>query len=165
MALLTCSKRPASASAGSPRGDAAAYAGLIGDPEVMRFIGDGSPAPAERAAEEIAALNARYDRDGFGVLGIERRADARLLGRAGFYVWDRRDWSGGRPRGRDRPVGAREGVRAPSAVAFRAVELELDPPQPEAVAEAIAEALAGAGGPPPVDPWWRAGIEDALHGE
>ena len=45
------------------------------------------------------------------------------------------------------------------------MELELDPPQPEPVAQAIAETLAGAGGAPPVDPWWRAGIEDALHGE
>jgi hypothetical protein len=45
------------------------------------------------------------------------------------------------------------------------VELELDPPQPEPVAEAIAEALAEADGAPSVDPWWRAGIDENLHGE
>jgi hypothetical protein len=45
------------------------------------------------------------------------------------------------------------------------VELELDPPQPEPVAEAIAEVLAGAGGAPPVDPWWRAGVDENLRGE
>lgn len=45
------------------------------------------------------------------------------------------------------------------------MELELDPPQPEPVAEAIAEELAGPAGAPPVDPWWRAGIEETLRGE
>jgi hypothetical protein len=37
---------------------------------------------------------------------------------------------------------------------------ELDPPQPEPVAEAIAEALAEPA--PAPDPWWQAGIEEAL---
>jgi hypothetical protein len=45
------------------------------------------------------------------------------------------------------------------------VELELDPPQPEPVAEAIAEALAAADDAPSVDPWWRAGVYENLHGE
>jgi hypothetical protein len=40
------------------------------------------------------------------------------------------------------------------------MELELDPPQPEPVAEALAEALVA----PPMgpDPWWQGGIEEAL---
>jgi hypothetical protein len=37
---------------------------------------------------------------------------------------------------------------------------ELDPPQPEPVAEAIAAALAEAPAAP--DPWWQAGIDEAL---
>ncbi|HEX3807080.1 MAG TPA: hypothetical protein VHV52_09910 [Gaiellaceae bacterium] len=40
------------------------------------------------------------------------------------------------------------------------METELDPPQPEPVAEAVAEALAAP--PPAPDPWWQAGIEEAL---
>jgi hypothetical protein len=40
------------------------------------------------------------------------------------------------------------------------VEAELDPPQPEPVARAVAEALAAAEGGR--DPWWEAGIEDNL---
>jgi hypothetical protein len=40
------------------------------------------------------------------------------------------------------------------------METELDPPQPEPVAEVVAEALAAP--PPAPDPWWQAGIEEAL---
>jgi len=40
------------------------------------------------------------------------------------------------------------------------VSTETDPPQPEAVVRAIAEALH-ADEPAP-DPWWRAGIEESL---
>jgi hypothetical protein len=39
-------------------------------------------------------------------------------------------------------------------------ELELRPEQPPAVERALAELLDGSR--PPVDPWWRAGIEEAL---
>ena len=44
------------------------------------------------------------------------------------------------------------------------MDVELEPPQPEPVAEAIAAAL-GQAGPPAADPWWRAGIEESLRGE
>ena len=40
------------------------------------------------------------------------------------------------------------------------MDVELDPPQPAPVAEVVAEALAD--GPPEPDPWWRAGIDEAL---
>ncbi|HVU79596.1 MAG TPA: hypothetical protein VHC67_18630 [Gaiellaceae bacterium] len=42
------------------------------------------------------------------------------------------------------------------------MDVELDPPQPEEVARAIAAELAlpEAGAP---DPWWRAGIDEALQ--
>ena len=46
----------------------------------------------------------------------------------------------------------------------RPVDVELDPPQPEPVAEAIADALA-LDGRSVVDPWWRAGIEENLRGD
>jgi hypothetical protein len=39
-------------------------------------------------------------------------------------------------------------------------ELELRPEQPPAVVDAVAELLRDER--PPVDPWWRAGIDDAL---
>jgi hypothetical protein len=40
------------------------------------------------------------------------------------------------------------------------MEVELDPPQPDEVVRAVAELLAETHAEP--DPWWRAGIEDAL---
>jgi hypothetical protein len=43
------------------------------------------------------------------------------------------------------------------------VDLELSPAQPDAVASAIGALVA----PPPdqVDPWWQAGLDDALSDE
>jgi hypothetical protein len=40
------------------------------------------------------------------------------------------------------------------------VDLELTPPQPPAIEQALAAALAEA--TPEPDPWWEAGLEDAL---
>jgi hypothetical protein len=40
------------------------------------------------------------------------------------------------------------------------MEPDLDPPQPEPVARAVAEALAVAEGGP--DPWWEAGMKENL---
>jgi hypothetical protein len=40
------------------------------------------------------------------------------------------------------------------------VSTDTQPPQPKEVTRAIAEALAGA--EPVPDPWWQAGIEEAL---
>jgi hypothetical protein len=40
--------------------------------------------------------------------------------------------------------------------------LELDPAQPEAVAAAVERLLAGARAA--VDPWWAAGVAEALRG-
>jgi RimJ/RimL family protein N-acetyltransferase len=75
--------------------DAAAYLALISDTEAMRFVSSGRPPTAPEAAQSISTINARYEKDGFGVLGIEHRAEARLIGRVGFWVWDRTNWTGG----------------------------------------------------------------------
>ena len=40
------------------------------------------------------------------------------------------------------------------------MDVELDPPQPPEIARAIAEAAAERA--PAADPWWQAGIEEAL---
>ena len=47
-----------------------------------------------------------------------------------------------------------------SALAFGSVDVETTPPQPDEVARELAEALAEER--PAVDPWWRAGVEEAL---
>jgi hypothetical protein len=41
------------------------------------------------------------------------------------------------------------------------VSVELDPPQPDEVTRAVGELVEGE--PRSVDPWWRAGIEEALE--
>jgi hypothetical protein len=41
------------------------------------------------------------------------------------------------------------------------MEVDLTPPQPAEVAEAVASAL-DAGAEAQADPWWRAGIEESL---
>ena len=42
-------------------------------------------------------------------------------------------------------------------------QIELSPPQPPAVVRAVAAALASGGDA--VDPWWQAGLEEALAEE
>jgi hypothetical protein len=42
------------------------------------------------------------------------------------------------------------------------VDVELTPEQPPEVAAAIAAALA-SGGQPAADPWWQAGVDEALE--
>jgi hypothetical protein len=41
------------------------------------------------------------------------------------------------------------------------MELELDPPQPPEVLRTLGVLLAASGKPP--DPWWQAGLDDALE--
>ena len=40
------------------------------------------------------------------------------------------------------------------------MDVETEPPQPEPVVEAIADALAEAAHEP--DPWWQSGLDEAL---
>jgi RimJ/RimL family protein N-acetyltransferase len=63
----------------------------VSDPEVMRWIG---AEPGDRAAA-VAAVErwlARWEADRVGHFAIERKGDGRVLGRAGFLVWDRSTW-------------------------------------------------------------------------
>jgi len=66
---------------------------LFGDPEVMRFIGDGRPGDRATARTSLERIRSRWVADGFGQLTIERREDGRFLGRTGVLVWDRSRWA------------------------------------------------------------------------
>jgi hypothetical protein len=44
------------------------------------------------------------------------------------------------------------------------VPLELDPPQPDPVVDAIARLLDGGDRDVGADPWWEAGLAEALRG-
>jgi ribosomal-protein-alanine N-acetyltransferase len=74
--------------------DATAAGELLGDPEVMRFLG-GETVPQERWSAVVEKWAERWAENDCGPFVIERRADRRLVGRAGILVWDTRTWTHG----------------------------------------------------------------------
>jgi RimJ/RimL family protein N-acetyltransferase len=71
--------------------DASAAAELLGDPEVMRFLG-GRTVPPEHAPAIVAKWVERWEQNGMGPFLIERREDRCFVGRTGILVWDARTW-------------------------------------------------------------------------
>jgi RimJ/RimL family protein N-acetyltransferase len=67
------------------------------DPEAMRFIGDGSTTDGAGAEEAIGRWLERWQSWEIGMFVVERREDARVLGRAGFLRWDPETWEIGGP--------------------------------------------------------------------
>jgi RimJ/RimL family protein N-acetyltransferase len=65
------------------------------DPAVMRLVGAGLPLRRDEIEVMIERISQRFDQDGFGQLGVERRADGRLIGRAGLLAVDPVTWQGG----------------------------------------------------------------------
>lgn len=65
---------------------------LLGDPEVMRFLG-GAPVPPEHWDAVVAKWIARWQANGLGAFVLRRRDDGRFVGRAGILVWDTRTWT------------------------------------------------------------------------
>jgi RimJ/RimL family protein N-acetyltransferase len=63
---------------------------LLGDPEVMRFIGGTAPPEAWEGIVERWLV--RWEANGFGPFIVERRDDGRFVGRVGMHVWDTRTW-------------------------------------------------------------------------
>jgi ribosomal-protein-alanine N-acetyltransferase len=73
--------------------DAKALHAMFGDPEVMRYIGDGSTLTPAKTKAWIEKALARWKADGFGHFVIEK--DRKVIGRAGFLVWDPDEWKTG----------------------------------------------------------------------
>jgi ribosomal-protein-alanine N-acetyltransferase len=73
--------------------DAKALHAMYGDPEVMRYIGDGSTLTPAKTRAWIEKALARWKADGFGHFVIEK--DRKVIGRAGFLVWDPDEWKTG----------------------------------------------------------------------
>jgi len=76
-------------------GDRDAYAEIWGDPEVVRYLGDGSPVPPHRVPAAIDAMLAHWERYGVGLFSVVRKEDERMIGRTGFLVWDPESWANG----------------------------------------------------------------------
>jgi RimJ/RimL family protein N-acetyltransferase len=66
--------------------DLAPMADINADPEVMRWIGDGSVLDLDATAEEIERWEDEWDEEGFGVFAVELLASGELAGFAGLSV-------------------------------------------------------------------------------
>jgi RimJ/RimL family protein N-acetyltransferase len=72
--------------------DLDAWTAMLADPEVSRFLGP--PLDTRGAvAAHLDRARERHAADGFGLLAAVRKADGRVIGRAGFLVWDTRTWA------------------------------------------------------------------------
>jgi RimJ/RimL family protein N-acetyltransferase len=74
------------------REDAADLALAYADPEVVRFMGDGSTATLAEVEEGIDQWLERWETWGMSLFSLERRDDGRVVGRAGFLRWDPETW-------------------------------------------------------------------------
>jgi RimJ/RimL family protein N-acetyltransferase len=72
-------------------GDADGYAGIWGDPEVMRFLG-GQAVPPENVPKGIERMLGHWERHGIGLFSLVRKEDERLVGRVGYLLWDTARW-------------------------------------------------------------------------
>src|SRR2546428_11488624 len=62
------------------------YADLGADPEVMRWVGDGSVRAREESRAAITRYENGWDQLGFGLFAMELRASGRLIGFVGLSV-------------------------------------------------------------------------------
>lgn len=60
------------------------YAEICADPEVMRFIGDGSTRTADQAARAIQIFEGEWGERGYGLFAVELRTTGELIGFTGF---------------------------------------------------------------------------------
>jgi len=72
--------------------DADDFEPAYADPEVMRFMGDGSTGTREQIERGIRFWLERWEKNGIGLFSMESRETGRVVGRAGFLVWDTDGW-------------------------------------------------------------------------
>ncbi|HWH55825.1 MAG TPA: GNAT family N-acetyltransferase [Gaiellaceae bacterium] len=72
-------------------GDLDGYASMWTDPEVVRYLGGETKTRAETALG-IERMIAHWERHGVGLFSLLRKEDNRLIGRAGFLLWEADRW-------------------------------------------------------------------------
>jgi RimJ/RimL family protein N-acetyltransferase len=65
---------------------------MLGNPEVMRFLG-GKTVPPEDVPAVMQKWLDRWALNDVGPFVVERREDGRFVGRSGILVWDTRTWT------------------------------------------------------------------------
>ena len=70
--------------------DLDAYAEMCGDPEVMRFLGNGRPMNRADAWRSLAVMIGHWHLRGYGLWAVEEKATGVLVGRVGF--WEPEGW-------------------------------------------------------------------------
>jgi len=68
--------------------DLDAYAALCGDPEVMKFIGDGTTRNRDQCAEQLAAFERTWNERAFGLFAVDRVDTGELIGFTGLAIPD-----------------------------------------------------------------------------
>ncbi len=68
--------------------DRAPYAAICADPDVMRWIGDGSTKTAKQSENSIRLFECAWQRHGFGLFAIELKATGEMIGFAGLSLPD-----------------------------------------------------------------------------
>jgi RimJ/RimL family protein N-acetyltransferase len=72
--------------------DTDAYAEMVADPEVMRFLGGGKPASREEAWRNMAMIVGHWHLRGYGMWAVEEKAGGEMVGRVG--CWKPEGWPG-----------------------------------------------------------------------
>jgi RimJ/RimL family protein N-acetyltransferase len=72
--------------------DTDAYAEMVADPEVMRFLGGGQPVPRAEAWRNMAMILGHWHLRGYGMWAVEEKAGGEMLGRVG--CWRPEGWPG-----------------------------------------------------------------------
>ncbi|HYY03070.1 MAG TPA: GNAT family N-acetyltransferase [Gaiellaceae bacterium] len=72
--------------------DVGALAAALADPDVMRYIGDGTTRSADYAVRWIENDRRGWELDGFSKFVVTVRHDERVIGRVGLSAWDPNTW-------------------------------------------------------------------------
>lgn len=64
--------------------DRAPFAEICADPEVMRYIGNGSTRTAEQASKAITKFESEWVEKGYGLFAVEQKKTGMLIGFTGF---------------------------------------------------------------------------------
>jgi RimJ/RimL family protein N-acetyltransferase len=72
--------------------DAEALAPMYGDPEVMRYVGDGRTLTRGDTERSVKRMIERWEADGFGLFTTVRKDDGAVIGRVGLLVWNTDTW-------------------------------------------------------------------------